>query len=525
MSESTPNTDITNQNVDKKFFQKIFQIVIAFLINIILGSYIVYISKILYVIELPTCMNTFPYITNYADDDIIDSKTGSVDIGINYLLSANKDDVDKIWSFREDCDRYYTKIGVDKKDYTEIYNPWFFKAKELYTSSWVTIAVFLTTYQRFLCFSYWGICLFFSKVYGNTFLWESVMTIFGFPLFIAFISFWALIAPFYVFFTLLYNIYLLWYYDSGKNNQPIEFVTTKNLKEMGFSEKFKKTSGICWRWTCSFFISLFFIVFAFVGVLPFSILYSFGCLPFLIAIVINIARITCHIVDPLDPTVTVSSEKDKPWSLPIVLAIGFGFIFLFFIFVYVPTLSIYTPILGLIIILLYAYISKKNNKTYSTLNILLSKIEIITYFITFIFIAYSSYYGSNIMIAIVVIFIALWCTRGKHKLLYYPYDAKESPSIFTLLTNRYESSPADKADCNKVCETIPFYARAAESEKYQNIKNERDINAYEKISKDLITNLEHIKNITENMGVHYRSYTDKFFGINKKSSSSSSSSS
>ena len=80
MSESTPNTDITNQNVDKKFFQKIFQIVIAFLINIILGSYIVYISKILYVIELPTCMNTFPYITNYADDDIIASKTGIVDI-------------------------------------------------------------------------------------------------------------------------------------------------------------------------------------------------------------------------------------------------------------------------------------------------------------------------------------------------------------------------------------------------------------------------------------------------------------
>ena len=56
-----PNSNIINKKVDKQFATGLTHAILAFIVNIILGSYIIYVSKILQVIQLPTDILIHPY--------------------------------------------------------------------------------------------------------------------------------------------------------------------------------------------------------------------------------------------------------------------------------------------------------------------------------------------------------------------------------------------------------------------------------------------------------------------------------
>ena len=54
--------DKKDTKIDKEFFVSLIHTLLAFIVNIILGAYVIYVSKILQLIELPTDMNKYPYI-------------------------------------------------------------------------------------------------------------------------------------------------------------------------------------------------------------------------------------------------------------------------------------------------------------------------------------------------------------------------------------------------------------------------------------------------------------------------------
>ena len=142
------NTNIKDKKVDQKFIRCISQSILAFTINIILGSYIVYVSKILHVIQLPTRIDQFPYNTQDVPDSIKDRiPTSNTDttaiknnvVGINYLYTepppatgAATDiaalpptsPVEMVFPMtRQLC---YKQIYVNPDDYKQIYWPNYF---------------------------------------------------------------------------------------------------------------------------------------------------------------------------------------------------------------------------------------------------------------------------------------------------------------------------------------------------------------------------------------------------------------
>ena len=72
------NTNIKDKKVDQEFLMSISKSILAFTINIILGSYIVYVSKILHVIQLPTRIDKFPYKTQIVPDNIAKNNSNNI---------------------------------------------------------------------------------------------------------------------------------------------------------------------------------------------------------------------------------------------------------------------------------------------------------------------------------------------------------------------------------------------------------------------------------------------------------------
>ena len=124
------NTTIKDKKVDKQFFIGVIHTVLAFIINIILGCYVIYVSKILQFIKLPTNINEYPYTNDKPALNI--NNTSSEFVGINYLYTESPEESNKstIGTTRE---LLFTQIHVDPNDYKEIYDaPYFFS--ELYNA-------------------------------------------------------------------------------------------------------------------------------------------------------------------------------------------------------------------------------------------------------------------------------------------------------------------------------------------------------------------------------------------------------
>jgi hypothetical protein len=253
MSDDSPiNTNIKDKDTDKKFLICISQSILAFIINIILGSYIVYVSKILHVIQLPTRMDQFPYTTTDVPESITDRNIDNNVVGINYLYTeppsipkpediteavtniavpiattsatttATTDtNVEK--SFFITRQLFYTQIFVNPQNYKRIYRPDHFSSS-LYKSNWVFVLMIKIIRQQLYSFIYWGLCIFFGFIYGDTtekqsgnmlYLWETAMMIFGPLFFLLFSIGWSVCLFFYSCYCIFMQIFTILNYESA----------------------------------------------------------------------------------------------------------------------------------------------------------------------------------------------------------------------------------------------------------------------------------------------------------------------
>ena len=200
---------------NKLYIHLIFHFVfITLLLNIIFGSYLNYVAKVLHIIKLPMCLNEAPY-TEVASAP---APPANSFVNINYLwsisqeqiaankviddarierikmLALGKDISDELKNksteqipFKIDRELYYNKIKVEGADIpfeTDI-------CSYLYKENSVLMVTFYLLVQHFYSFNYWGICMFFSSIYGGNlddkaennksswkpFIWEFFMII------------------------------------------------------------------------------------------------------------------------------------------------------------------------------------------------------------------------------------------------------------------------------------------------------------------------------------------------------------
>ena len=490
------NTTIKDTKVDKLFIIGLFNTILAFIVNIILGSYVIYVSKILQFIELPTDINKYPY-TDTDTDINTKHEVNNKFVGINYLYteltdpnSKDNDSTDNksnsSWKIVREL--LFTKINVDQNDNEQIYNPNNF-FKDLYKgSNWVTITYIKLIIQQIYCFYYWAICIFFKFINGydnitkseswSIYLWETLMMLIGFPLFILYSIFLTIGLLFYIPYIILKNILIIWDYDY-KNHITKTDDSTSSL----FSTIWRGYSAIiiiCFLFGFSMWW-LFLVAFAFIG-LPFL-------LPFFIYIFASLLRIKSTIVQN-DNKDTIDKDEDKnKIQYPVINLIkyiskifhignkssSYGYNILSFISILIGIMSIgignlfgvgstgsIAPAIIYIIYFIISDIMIRNKEKYSVTNILLSKIEPITYIIAIIFFGFSAFYGTTVYIIVGIIFLALWGLSKKHQLLFYPYTPSINNNIFTTI----------KFDSYNIGNTTPILCSSNTPVNINNILNE-----------------------------------------------------
>ncbi len=492
------NTNIKDKDSDKKFFMILSQTILAFIINIILGSYIVYASKILHVIQLPTRMDQFPYTTTDVPDSIVNNSTSNNIVGINYLYTepppttaaaapaaaaviatggivtpaANPaTDSEKVFFMSRQL--FYTQIYVDPQNYTRIYDPPYFFSS-LYKSEWLTSLMFKLIMQQLYSFIYWGLCLFFGFVYGDAaaphsgwylYVWETAMMIFGPVLFLLFSVGWSICLFFYSCYCIFMQIFTIWNYESDekgvrKDNPNLEnsYKTTDPKKNAWWWRGFPFFLFIPFL-TASGFLSILGVV-GLLSILFWYFLLGITFIPFIGPLCINwifscIINIDTDIVPPLPP---VSTNPPDHWT-NFWKNLGTCIVVLYFtsiinILAFTTTSAttgnlIATSAVIVIYIIYNIYLAKNNKGKYSTSSLLLSKLEPITYVFTYIFINCSAIYGYNVMTGVIVLFLALWGLSNKHKMLFYPAKVKEGiySNVVTTNQNLYKSGDNITSNC------------------------------------------------------------------------------
>ena len=519
MSDDSPiNTNIKDKKVDQEFFKCISQSILAFTINIILGSYIVYVSKILHVIQLPTRMDQFPYTTT-DEPSIITNRIpkGNTDtttieqnvVGINYLYTEpptatatgaglaaapataiaglpSTTPVEMVFPMtRQLC---YKQIYVNPDDYKQIYWPNYFLSG-LYKSKRVSFLIIQLILQQMYSFIYNGICIFFEVVYGvnrdndgwSIYLWETAMMILGPLLFVLFSFGWSVCLYFYTMYCIFMQIFTLYEYESastGVRKDEPEYENHYADKEQDKRKNSWWWVGIPWwlfiplRWW-SFWFAMWILLgflygFILIGWFPILIV----CIPGINWIFSSILNIETKIYSPITGTFEVPVVVNVPPSYrDIFYSIGKNFCTFFYItfiislintmvFTTATTGTIVVAAVFLVIYIIYNMFLKYNNPdNYSTITLLLSKVEPITYMFTYIFITCSSAYGNQVMTGVIILFLALWGLSNKHKMLYYP--TKFNSAIYTLVpfatvpgNNLYNSG--DNPTCGCYDNTVPY---------------------------------------------------------------------
>ena len=493
------NTNIKDKKVDQEFLMSISKSILAFTINIILGSYIVYVSKILHVIQLPTRIDKFPYNTQIVPDNIAKNNSNNI-VGINYLYTEppsisnqSTDGVDAVAtaatvatagvaattdsnvekSFFMSRQLFYTKIYVNPLNYEQIYDPSYFLSS-LYDSDWIFVLMFKLIMQQVYSFIYWGLCIFFGFVYGDAaepqsgwtlYLWETAMMIFGPVLFLLFSVGWSFCLCFYSFYCIFMQFFTIYDYESAptgvrKDNPKMENTYKEN------DQNNSKKNAWWWRGFPFFLFIPFLTVSGFLSIcgmgILFSILYAFGFIGlFLIPIcilyinwifscILNIDAATITNLNNLPPDSHPS--KCKWWKNVVTFFIVLYFTSIINILA-TTSATIGKIIAASVVIVIYIIynIAIYNKGKYLTSSLLLSKLEPITYIFTYIFINCSAVYGYNVMTGVIVLFIALWGLSNKHKMLFYPAKIKldnlENVPVPTKDFNLYESNDNPISNC------------------------------------------------------------------------------
>ena len=499
------NTNIKDKESDKKFFMILSQTILAFTINIILGSYIVYASKILHVIQLPTRMDKFPYISDKTVPDSIINRTVAYNtVGINYLyteppptaaaaaatataatatatataatvaglITTNSSLINLFRTDSQEGDKvffmsrqlFYTRIYVDPLNYTRIYDPSYFFSS-LYDSNWIVSLMFKLIMQQLYSFIYWGLCIFFGFVYGDTtepqsgkslYLWETAMMIFGPVLFLLFSVGWSFCLFFYSGYCIFMQIFTILNYESADTGVRKDDPKLENVFK-GHQDSNKNA----WWWrgfpfflfipflTASGFLSILGIIII-LYILFWYVFLGFAFIPIIGPLCINwifscIINIDTDIVPTTRPTPLIEPPDywKNFWKNAGTCIVVLYFTSIINILAFTTTSAtpgnlIATAAVIVIYIIYNIYLARNHKGKYSTSSLLLSKLEPITYIFTYIFITCSAIYGYNVMSGVIVLFIALCISSHKHKMLFYPAKFK----------NNYVNVPKDTTDAN-----------------------------------------------------------------------------
>ena len=471
-----PNSNIINKKVDKQFATGLTHAILAFIVNIILGSYIIYVSKILQVIQLPTDILIHPYnqgtspvplqtvnpnnfiginylYTSTANDSANDSALNAVAAGANIVAStsfpvplppttvnpSNPPDPNK------SPELYFTKINIDPNDINKVIGKWGF-FDDLYTSKdWVIVIILKLIMQEIYIFYYWGLCIFFNWANGYTklssgneytiYLWETFIMLFGFILFLLFSIGLTVLLTMYISYYIISKIMYLWNYNTDENG------LLKYTKEIAA----KKSGG---RLFVEGVIALYMMCTLFgAGIFIFMSSLSFVAVPFLMPYFIylfaTLTQIPCSLVSTaaqINAVKAEGSEEGPSYGKNMFALVGvliglqsLGIAHLYGFGAYGSITMAVVYIIGYI----GSAVFTKNSQGYSTTSILLSKLVPITFCIAFIIILFSGYYGFTIMISVFLIFLSIWFTYNKHKLLFYPYDPAGNENFVKYNDNDY----------------------------------------------------------------------------------------
>jgi len=143
-----------------------------------------------------------------------------------------------------------------------------------------------------------------------------------------------------------------------------------------------------------------------------------------------------------------------------------------------------TPALLYIVGYIFYNVKFVTGNQYSTTKILVSKIVPITIVLAIIIVLYSGYYGLTVMICVAIIFLAIWFTCNKHKILFYPYDPIENETFVKFTDNiqtylpilcTKSKNPTDKkGDIEKIIDILLEMSKKAEAVAKTNAKAEAD---------------------------------------------------
>lgn len=402
---------------DKIYIHVVFvSVFFTLLLNIIFGSYIIYVAKLLHKIKLPLCLNDMPYKNAFTEGEKI--FTTNNNININYLWSIsqtqleqnkkiveariartkniatnapNDPAVDKLSTeqipFKIDREVYYNKINIEGNDepFDKDICSYVYKEKS------VIMATIYLLCQHFYSFVYWGMCMFFSTVYGghdakSGVMWEFFMLLISPIYFIFFLIGWSVLTPLYVGFQLLINSWKIsWNYLSGsdddtdapappqntQNAPPQNIPNTQNIRSLSEAEYAKYS----WFKSIIYFITGWIFFIAILGILFWTVMLTISgmaTLPAIILIIITFIRLVSY-----KTTIQKSGTKE-------------------------PFVVIKSAIT--------------------------SKWEYLSYIITFImaFYCHKIFGQTTTIIFVVLCVILVWTTSNAHTLLYYPYIPKEN---------------------------------------------------------------------------------------------------
>lgn len=387
---------------DKIYIHVVFvSVFFTLLLNIIFGSYIIYVAKLLHKIILPICLNDMPYKNAFTEGEKI--PTTNNNININYLWSIsqtqleqnkkiveariartkniatnapNDPAIDKLSTeqipFKIDRELYYNKINIEGTDepFDKDICSYVYKEKS------VIMATIYLLCQHFYSFVYWGMCMFFSTVYGghdakSGVIWEFFMLLISPIYFIFFLIGWSVLTPLYVGFQLLINSWKIsWNYLSGSDDDTID---TPNIRPLSEAEYAKYS----WFKSIIYFITGWIFFIAILGILFWTVMLTISgmaTLPAIILIIITFIRLVSY---------KTTIQKGQPGTKE-------------------------------------PFVVLKSAIT--------SKWEYLSYIITFIMAFYCHKIFGQItaLIFVVLCIILVWSTSNAHTLLYYPYIPKEN---------------------------------------------------------------------------------------------------
>ena len=485
-NDADKNTTIKDKDSDKKFFTSLGTWLVIFTINVMIGSYVIYASKILHVIQLPTNLDAPPYTITatvakqqlndetkeaeatlssiYVIPRIKEQMTKNNNVGINYLdtfIQPPAPVVDAATATgavaapepAHERTEYFTKIMVNPDDYKNIFNEYSFLGSSVYKyQTGILYAISLIITQQYYFYIYYSICYFFSFVYNNSkdsYWGESIMLIVGFPAFLLYFMFIVGLLAFLLPIWILRQVPKFWKYestpvgikkidDAGTNTTVAGVAAGAATAAVSGGPTGIVKAGIWWFLKTIFmavwrFCKLLLVLIIGLNLLIFStgsaVVYQVIMFPYIFYIFYKIISITCEI----NNNDTVKNEPidiKKPIGIKTIWYYILGGLFV--ISCVIPAL--FSLLIPLTLIINYIYNAKYTKpEHYSVASLVFSKIEIITIVIALIFLFCTKQsYGLYVFLVVLVLVLLIYGLSYMRKItfIFYPYiinDPNDNP--------------------------------------------------------------------------------------------------